>query len=96
MLCADDQTPDRISHLQRHLHDRGLYRGEIDGRYDQETAGAVAQFQAERHIPHRGYLSYETMSALDVAPPVRVVIYRRKPTTFERGYVTWPGESRYW
>jgi hypothetical protein len=24
------------------------------------------------------------------------VIYLRRPTTFERGYLTWPGKSRYW
>ena len=96
VLCADQETPDRIAHLQRRLHEQGLYRGEIDGRYDRETAGAVAEFQQERHIRHRGYLSYETMSAIDVPPPAPFVIYRRQPTTFDRGYVTWPGESRYW
>ena len=94
VLCADEQTPDRIARLQRRLNEEGLYRGEADGRYDERTAGAVAAFQQERHIEHRGYLSYETLSALNVPPPV--VIYRRKPTTFDRGYVTWPGESRYW
>ena len=96
VLCADQETPERIARLQHRLHEEGLYRGEMDGRYDEETAGAVAAFQQERHIEHRGYLSYETLSALDVAPPPPIVIYRRKPTTFERGYVTWPGESRYW
>ena len=96
VLCADEQTPDRIARLQRRLHEEGLYRGEVDGRYDERTAGAVAAFQQERHIEHRGYLSYETLSALDAPRPPPVVIYRRKPTTFDRGYVAWPGESRYW
>ena len=113
VLCADDVTPARVSRLQRRLHERGLYRGEIDGRYDDQTAQGVAAFQRERHIAHRGYLSYATMSALEeapspcciaaapppccvpAAPPPRVVYWRR-PTTFERGYVNWPGKSGYW
>ncbi len=97
VLCADDQTPERIARVQRGLYGRGLYRGEIDGRYDEQTAGAVVAFQHERHIEHRGYLSYQTLTALDVPPPpAPIVIYQRRPTTFERGYVAWPGESRYW
>ncbi len=97
VLCADDQTPERIARVQRGLSGRGLYRGEIDGRYDEQTAGAVAAFQRERHIEDRGYLSYETLSALDVPPPpAPIVVFRRRPTTFERGYVAWPSETRYW
>ena len=96
VLCADDQTPERIARVQRGLYGRGLYRGEIDGRYDEETAGAVAAFQRERHIEHHGYLSYATLTALDVPPPQTIVIYQRRPTTFERGYVAWPGQTRYW
>src|SRR5579875_3716323 len=69
VLCADDATPARITRLQRRLHARGLYRGEISGRYDAATAEGVAAFQRERHIGHRGYLSYETMAALDATSP---------------------------
>ena len=93
VLCADDATPERVSRLQRGLHARGLYRGEIDGRYDEQTADAVIAFQHARHIEHRGYLSYETLTALEAPlPPV----FWRRPTTFERGYLDWPGKSRYW
>jgi hypothetical protein len=94
VLCADEATPERVSRLQRRLHERGLYRGEIDGRYDEETASAVVAFQRERHIEHRGYLSYQTLTALEVPPPL--VVYPHAPTTYERGYVSWPGKSRYW
>ena len=93
VLCADDATPERVSRLQRGLHARGLYRGEIDGRYDAQTADAVIAFQHERHIEHRGYLSYETLGALQAPPPP---VYWRRPTSFERGYLEWPGKSHYW
>ncbi len=94
VLCADDATPERVSRLQRGLHARGLYRGEIDGRYDEQTADAVIAFQHERHIEHRGYLSYETLGALEGPPPPPV--YWRPRTSFERGYLEWPGKSHYW
>ncbi len=93
VLCADDATPERVSRLQRGLHARGLYRGEIDGRYDEQTADAVIAFQHERHIEHRGYLSYETLGALEAPPPP---VYWRPRTAFERGYLEWPGKSHYW
>ena len=94
VLCADDATPERVSSLQRGLHARGLYRGEIDGRYDEQTADAVIAFQHERHIDHRGYLSYETMGALEApAPPP---VYWRRDSAFDRGYLEWPGKSHYW
>ena len=94
VLCADDATPERVSRLQRGLHARGLYRGEIDGRYDEQTADAVIAFQHERHIEHRGYLSYETLGALEGPPPPPV--YWRRSTSFDRGYLEWPGKAHYW
>jgi hypothetical protein len=95
VLCADDVTPARVERLQRGLYEQGYYRGGFDGRYDAQTASAVSAFQGARHIHHRGYLSFETVGAIEAAPPPRV-IYLRRPTTFDRGYVTWPGKSRYW
>ena len=93
VLCGDQATPPRIARLQRGLHARGLYRGEIDGRYDEETAFAVRRFQQEGHIEHRGYLSYETEAAIDEPPPPP----RPRPqlTTFDTGYIDWPGKVGY-
>lgn len=93
VLCADEATAPRIADVQRQLNAHGYYRGQIDGRYDEETAYAVRRFQSERHIEHRGYLSYETLTALDAPPPRRV--YPHRYTTFETGYVSWPGKVRY-
>jgi hypothetical protein len=93
VLCSTDATPDRISTVQRRLYDRGMYRGAIDGRYDAQTAYAVRRFQSERHIEDRGYLSYQTLSALEVPPPRPV--YWRRPTTFDTGVLDWPGKTRF-
>lgn len=95
VLCDTEATPTRISSLQRRLSERGMYRGAIDGRYDEQTAFAVRRFQSERHIEDRGYLSYDTLSALDVAPPRPRPVYLRRPTTFETGVLDWPGKTRF-
>jgi hypothetical protein len=65
VLCDDDATPARIRHVQKRLHDRGYYRGELSGRYDAATAAAVGQFQTRSHIAHGGYLSLRTIEALE-------------------------------
>jgi hypothetical protein len=65
VLCDQDTTPDRIRHVQRKLHERGYYRGQESGRYDQATSAAVARFQHETRIAHGGYLSLDTLQALD-------------------------------
>lgn len=68
VLCDSDATPARIGRLQRELHEQGDYRGEFTGRYDARTAEAVSSFQTRRHIRHGGYLSLETLQALDDGP----------------------------
>ncbi len=100
VLCNDQATAPRIAGLQRRLHARGLYRGRIDGRYDGQTAYAVRRFQDERHISHHGYLSYETVEALEGPPqsqyqPRPEPVAYRQLTTFDTGYIDWPGKVRY-
>ncbi|OYX35551.1 MAG: hypothetical protein B7Y99_03305 [Caulobacterales bacterium 32-69-10] len=64
VLCDTDATPARIRGVQQRLHERGYYRGEMNGRYDQTTASAVGQFQSSQHIGHGGYLSLQTLDVL--------------------------------
>ncbi len=65
VLCDTDITPDRVRGLQQKLHAHGEYEGEETGRYDQTTADAVARFQHERKIEHGGYLSLQTVDAIE-------------------------------
>ena len=69
VLCDTDATPERIGHVQHALHDRGYYHGEASGHYDRATVEAVTEFQAGAHINHGGYLSLQTLQALDEQPP---------------------------
>ena len=69
VICDHDATREKIGHIQHRLHEYGDYQGGYDGSYDAATAAGVVRFQNEHHIEHGGYLSYQTMSALEVAPP---------------------------
>lgn len=97
VLCDTDATPARIAGVQRWLRERGYYDGEVDGRYDDETARAVRRFQDDRGIFHRGYLSYDTLRELDPPPPPpppRMEGYYGL-TTFDTGVIDWPGKVRF-
>ena len=68
VLCDGDVTEDRVRHLQHRLHEHGVYRGDFNGAYDSGTAAAVGEFQHRRHLDHGGYLSLDTVDALEGAP----------------------------
>jgi hypothetical protein len=69
VICDKDATRDRISHVQRRLHEWGYYQGGYGGEFDAQTADAVRRFQDGRHIEHGGYLSFKTLEALELTPP---------------------------
>ena len=77
VLCDTDITPDRVRVLQRKLHVHGEYDGEETGRYDQTTADAVARFQRAQKIEHGGYLSLQTVDAIERTPAPRPVVARQ-------------------
>lgn len=85
VICDKDATRERITHVQRRLHDWGVYEGGYDGRYDAATADAVRRFQAERHIAHGGYLSLQTLEALDTPPPPTLAPVQ-PPVDYADGY----------
>lgn len=81
VLCDTDITRDRVVGIQRHLHEGGYYAGAYTGQYDASTAQAVTRFQSAQHIAHGGYLSVETVRAIE-APPVQV-----QQQVFQQQYV---------
>jgi peptidoglycan hydrolase-like protein with peptidoglycan-binding domain len=75
VLCDRDATPDRIRGVQKRLYDDGYYQGPVSGAYDAATAAAVGRFQVERHISHGGYLSLQTLDAIEATAPAPVYGY---------------------
>jgi Putative peptidoglycan binding domain len=59
-LCADDSIRD----VQTRLKAGGFYSGEIDGRYDSETAAGVTRYQIRNGLKITGKLDQATRYAL--------------------------------
>lgn len=59
-----DQDPDFVMQVQRALQARGLYAGEVHGRYDATTRQAVAAYQTENGLVESGTLSLEAAQRL--------------------------------
>lgn len=51
--------------LQRYLSRNGLYTGQIDGAYGDETVDAVATYQRIRNLPATGLADEETLIDMD-------------------------------
>ena len=66
VLSDTNATRSSISRIQSSLAATGYYHGPIDGVAGQETAAAITSFQQARGIPHKGYLSLNTLNALGV------------------------------
>jgi hypothetical protein len=65
--CPEQITPDFVRVLQRALHARGHYSGEITGRADDATRAAVQDFQ-RRHGFNSPILTLETAVSLGLVP----------------------------
>jgi hypothetical protein len=60
------QADDNISKVQRSLKAGGFYFGEINGRYDSDTAAGVTRYQIRNGLPITGKLDAQTSYALGV------------------------------
>ncbi len=65
VLCKTNATTEAITGVQSQLKSLGYYQGALDGHLDLPTENAVRQYQREVGIPHGGYLSLDTIHALE-------------------------------
>lgn len=65
--CLEQMTDDGIATLQRALQARGVFRGEITGRYDRATQRAVHALQKARGLDS-GKLSFQLARELGLVP----------------------------
>ena len=64
VLCKTNATPAAISRVQTELQQYGYYHGPVDGQLGLSTETAVRNYQQAVGIPHAGYLSLDTINAL--------------------------------
>ncbi len=65
--CPNQVDREFIASLQRALATRGLYRGEVSGRYDTATRLSVRSYQAEMGL-ESGVLSLKAARTLGLVP----------------------------
>ena len=69
VLCDTNATTASMSSIQQALADRGFYKGPIDGIMGPMTMTALGDFQSSVGLPHQGYITMDTLSALGLAEP---------------------------
>lgn len=96
-MYSDEQQREHIKELQRLLYDISFYDPLIppispDGIYDEQTAGAVREFQRIYGMPQTGTINSQTWEKL-------IEVYNRyygeilKPDVFRRDYELVPGSA---
>ena len=97
VLCETNATPSAVSDMQSILKEKGYYKGPVDGILGPMTQGAIEKFQKDNGIPHNGYVTMETLSALGLYSAAPVVEHKMKhverqaytaPTIEEKAYMT--------
>jgi len=56
----------QVYRVQIKLHTLGLYQGQITGKMNEETKGALRMFQSVKGLPENGLMNNETMNALGI------------------------------
>ena len=60
-----------VKKMQQALHDRGLYRGKVDGVIGLRTRASIRTFQKAENLPTTGQLDSRTASKLGIKPESR-------------------------
>ena len=58
----------RYKEIQQALADKGYYKGEIDGRWGDDSISALKQFQADQKLPDDGKISALALIGLGLGP----------------------------
>lgn len=68
ILCDVNATSSKMMEIQKALQAAGFYTGPIDGNMGPNTMEAVGAYQKSKGLPADGYITVETVKALDVKP----------------------------
>ncbi len=67
VLCETNATSDALVSLQRELKNRGFYHGPLDGIFGQQSVAALAAFQKANNIDYAGFITLDTLRALNLS-----------------------------
>jgi hypothetical protein len=60
--------PDRYQEIQKALADRGYFKGEVNGRWGDDSVDALKRFQADQKLDDDGKISALTLTGLGLGP----------------------------
>ena len=69
-LIGPLHADDAVASAQQALKDQGFYYGEITGRKDADTIGAIRRYQIRNGLKITGELNAETQRSLRLTPSV--------------------------
>jgi murein L,D-transpeptidase YcbB/YkuD len=68
VLCDVNATPAKVAEIQNALRQAGFYNAPSNGKLDDATMKAIADFQKSKGLPVDGYVNMATVKALGVSP----------------------------
>jgi peptidoglycan hydrolase-like protein with peptidoglycan-binding domain len=60
--------PERYKEIQQALADKGYFKGDVNGQWDDDSVSAMKQFQADQKLPDDGKISAPTLIGLGLGP----------------------------
>jgi len=60
--------PDRYQQIQQALADKGYFKGEVNGTWNDDSMDALRRFQADQKLPDDGKISAPTLIGLGLGP----------------------------
>jgi peptidoglycan hydrolase-like protein with peptidoglycan-binding domain len=61
-------TADRYKEIQQAMADKGYFKGNVDGQWNQESVDALKHFQADQNLPAEGRLDSLSLIGLGLGP----------------------------
>lgn len=60
--------PERYQEIQKALADRGYFKGDANGQWNDDSVDALKRFQADRHLDDDGKITALTLQGLGLGP----------------------------
>jgi peptidoglycan hydrolase-like protein with peptidoglycan-binding domain len=61
-------TADRYREIQQAMADKGYFKGNVDGQWNQDSVDALKHFQTDQNLPAEGRLDSLSLIGLGLGP----------------------------